>query len=279
MPALTLNKVMIDWMTITSFREEIYKLGRKLQEDFGNQPYDANAMQYKGYAADTMNGRIFAGTGYQKGLHHHLLRLEGGIADGACAAVSGVWRKFEDNLTRVDFQVTIVQPDNWSQWGLLERLRKRGNTVGWRQSRDKATGLELATVYCGNRASSPRFLRVYQKLTDDGTMLLRLEVEIKRKRSRQLGKYMQEFGSGDMSKGRDELKLMSQKDSKLEMAYASVLEGWQKPITVGRWDTDTAAWIKNQCLPAIGRYVNDHNSSQAAEIISMLKLIIESTER
>lgn len=278
MSRILLNTPLIDYITLTSFRDQLYQTGIKLMSDIGGKEIESKVMQYDGVRMDIKTGQIFVGTGIQKNALHNMVRISGQAAQDAIERFARVFMPYQDSVTRIDFQITILEPDDWSQWALLERLRKSGRPVGWVASRDKETGHELATVYIGTRSSSPRFVRIYQKLTDDGDKLLRLEVEIKRKRAREHGKYLMEYASGNMDKARDELAFICQHDYRLELAFSHAIQNWKKPITVGSRSGNTSAWIKTQCLPAIARYLNDHSTHDSAEIVSVMKQIIRSTE-
>lgn len=278
MSSIILYKVAIDWLTLTSYRDELYQAGEILMESVGNEWTESHLMQYSGKKMDMVGGHIFVGTGLQKMSRHHMIRISGEAAHNATPYLAGKFQPYQDRISRIDAQITIDEPEKWSQWDLCCRLRSAGYNVGWIASRDKETGYELATVYIGNRAASPRYVRIYQKLTDEGKKVLRLEVEIKRKRAREHGKNLAEYGRGDVSKLRDELAHVSQSDPKLHLAYSSALEGWKKPIRVGAQETNTGGWIIGQCLPAIGKYLNSHSSNQTAYIVAQMKEIIRRNE-
>lgn len=281
MSGLTLNKPMIDYLTMTSFEDEIYLVAKGIVEELElvDEMKDYRFLQYSGHSLDLRRGNMQFMTGVQKLSYHNMVRVSGEACMDALPRFASVFMPYRDNLTRIDAQVTILEPDNWSQWELLTDLRKRGHHVGWVASRDRDTGFELATVYIGSREHSPRFVRIYQKLTADGQKLLRLEVEIKRDRAREHGKYLVEYASGDLSKIRDELGFLSQYHPGLEYTFSASLEGWLKPVRVQRKETSTERWIFDQCLPAIAKYCNEHNSDQTAQMCMVMCAIIESTRR
>lgn len=278
MTSIMMYRVLVDWLTVTSYRDALADVGTMIMESVGNEWTESKVMQYDGKRMDLEAGHIFVGTGIQKQARHHMIRISGQSSHDALPWVARSFFPFQDRLTRIDAQITIHEPKDWSQWNLLTRLRATGNHVGWVASRDKETGYELATVYIGNRKSSPRFTRIYQKLTDEKEKLLRLEVEIKRNRAREHGKLLHEYADGNLRHLRDELAFISQKDSRLELAFAEALQGYKKPIRVGAQETNTGAWIMNQCLPAMDKHLGSHSSNQTAAIISTMKEIIRRNE-
>lgn len=271
---LTLNKVMVDWITITSFEDRIYDTGRAMMEALGLEKKEQRSMQYGGVGVDGETGGMWVGTAIQTGKLHNMIRIWGELAHNSLFQVANTYQPYRDNLKRIDAQVTIFEPDGWSQWDLLTRLRKNGRTVAWPKPQRLADGQELATVYIGARESSARYTRVYQKLTDSGRKLLRLEVEMKESRALQHGKHLQEYAHGDVGKLRDELAFVAQQDRKLEIAFAQVLEGNVRPIKVQRAESNTAEWIKRQCIPAIDKYLNGHSNDDTAEIAYALADIV-----
>lgn len=271
---LTLNRVMVDWVTLTSFEDRIYDMGKSMMEALGLEKKDKRQQQYAGMGVDGVSGGMWVGTGIQKNQLHNMFRIWGELAHNSLETLANNYQPYRDNLKRLDAQVTIFQPDGWSQWELLERCRKNGRTVAWPKAQRLADGTELATVYIGVREASNRYTRVYQKMTDSGRLLLRLEVELKESRALQHGKHLQEFANGDLSKLRDELAFVAQQDGKLEMAFGEVLEGYRRPIKVQRRETNTADWIKRQCIPGIEKYLNLHSNDDTAEIAYLLAEII-----
>lgn len=271
---LTLNKVMVDWVTVTSFEDRIYDMGKAMMEALGLEKKEQRSQQYGGVGVDGVTGGMWVGTAIQTAKLHNMFRVWGELAHNSLQQIANTYQPYRDNLKRLDAQVTIFEPEGWSQWELLLRCRKNGHTVSWPKAQRLADGQELATVYIGAREASARYTRVYQKMTDSGRKLLRLEVELKEARALQHGKHLQEYAHGDLSKLRDELAFVAQQDKLLELAFAQVLEGNIRPIKVQRTESNTAEWIKRQCIPAIDKYLNLHSNDDTAEIAYALAEVI-----
>ena len=82
------------------------------------------------------------------------------------------------NVTRLDIQVTVKEPDGYDAYALYDTLRAGASTTTIIEG---ATG---STVYVGSRKSD-KMLRVYQKVDGDGNKLLRAEFELKKDMARE----------------------------------------------------------------------------------------------
>jgi hypothetical protein len=138
-------------------------------------------------------------------------------------------------------------------------------------------GKLLQTVYVGRRQGSDRFLRVYEKLTDDGKLLLRAESEMKRNRSMALYKELCKCKSDDEVSLllASEVMFQVQKDGQLHKSFAGCLSGATRPVKVRTDEGNTFDWIMNTCIPSIDRYINSHSSKNKDGIVSQLtKMVI-----
>lgn len=265
MTELTLNKVMVDWLTFTSFFDDIYKHAVILSQ--GADTYESRSQQYVGWSMDMVSGGLWAGTGRQRAGLHNMVRMWGESSHNALASWAAVFNPWRDRCKRIDYQITIEQPDGWSQWALAQRLRERGVPVGWPTPQRLRDGREMATVYMFTRKGSNRYARVYQKLSSAGNMLLRLEVELKEDRAAEHAKHIKTLADGDMGIGRDELAYTAQHDTELYDIFYHALEGNRRPVKVKQKDSDTAGWLLNTCAPSLERYLNSHSSDESIKVL------------
>lgn len=265
------NVVALDWWTLTSFSDVMYREFREVTLD---EPFKhANRIQYTGQAFSDETGTLFIGSGLQRGATHYMAQISGAMAENNRKFVAIIPDAYHDvNSSRVDIQVTIEQPENWSQWRYFNRMKKKGHPMGWVES--KTDGRTLSTVYVGNRKTSHRYYRLYQKLGNDNVVYLRLEVELKRDRSRTVGREIirnpteNEFLAA-------ELRHLCFKDDKLHVAFGGVLIGEGEPLRVEERESDTLRWILTQTLPAIEKYLWSHDNMDSVELANRLQKILD----
>ncbi len=267
---ITLNKAQVDWITLTSFEPKVYENAQEVVKKIGldQEMKKAKRLQYSGFSMGTRTGNIFMGRASQRGQLHYMTQTSGELAHDAFSTLTAGFEGEFLRCSRLDIQTTILQPKAWSQWRLFNRLKKAGNIVGWIES--KTDGIELATVYCGSRKNSPRMFRVYQKLTEDRTVLLRLEVELKRGRGHAVAKAMYK-GDHDAIM-LSELQEASQKDPQLERLFYNVIGNAPRPVQVESSEPKTERWILNTCLPTIDSYLK--SSENTHTVIALMKAII-----
>lgn len=129
-------------------------------------------LQYKGWYGDN----AFYGIGEQNHKRHYVWRLSGSSSSVLYDLADGM---SEIYATRLDVQVTIPLPDDYSAFSVYQDQRDilgRGTTII-----ESETG---STIYFGSRVSD-RFARMYTKEYEDGRFL-RLEFEFKGKTARAL---------------------------------------------------------------------------------------------
>lgn len=160
----------IDWLTITTFNTLHYlELVAYIRRRHVGGWRPSKVMQYKGQS----NGSIFYGLGDQAGQEHAMVRASGYAADEFFFK-DLIWF-FRRNdysswkCTRLDLEVTKFPPKRYNLRSAYDKIRKPKSIV---QS-------ENSTLYIGNRAESPIFVRLYEK--DE---YLRLEYELKQDRAR-----------------------------------------------------------------------------------------------
>lgn len=173
---LTLYQPLIDWVTLTSFHEWFYPYWSALIDSQG-KTRDMRRIGYAGRGLDTGNGSIFVGQGTQKGKDHYIMQMGGENSHDTLYKVAESYERHMCRVTVFDLQVTVPEPEGWSQFELLKRMEEAGKLTGKAESRDKDAG-RLETIYIGSWQSD-RMIRVYVKLTAGNERLLRFEAHFK----------------------------------------------------------------------------------------------------
>lgn len=142
-------------------------------------------------------------------------------------------------------------------------MKKAGKKVGWFESVDRQTGKKLETVYIGSRKSE-KFVRVYRKLDNEGKAYLRLEVEMKGKRSDVVAKKLSRAGD-DSQKfigGVILHEVQKMEDEALSLLFEPQLsmDAERVRVKVSKAPDKTKNWLIGQVLPAFERYINSHDS-------------------
>lgn len=164
-------------------------------------------------------------------------------------------------FTRIDFAVDIVKSggrvmDFYDFWQ-TERYKARCRQV----NRIDGKGLSSKigeTVYLGSRTST-RLVRVYHKGQEQGTPdddWIRIELEWKKERARQMGKDMMKNGvvCAGLSHLRD---FIPRTDFDwFEVAFRDDIEQFNVD-SLGRKATNHERWIFEVCLPALADAVSD----------------------
>lgn len=253
---------MVDWLTLTTFDETIAQHWRSTQTLLNLGEYvptirRTKALQYDGEQFYTENGSFFLGHGIQKGRDHWMIRISGELSNDY---VKKATKHCQDGLmrcSRIDLQMTIIEPETWNQESFLKRMLAAGRKVGWVESSDRVHG-RMATVYVGSRESQ-RFARIYNKGSHDGHKLLRMEFEFKSP----LAQGMLRALSGGLQAGTDILKSEMYRlgDGKLNDSYDHLLDGVPRHITVSRETSDerTKKWLLTSVLPSFTRIINNHD--------------------
>lgn len=268
MSMLLLDTPMIDYIRFTTKLEDV---GREWYEHFVGMvrgakaiPRDDRFLQYIGKSYDDpLGGHVFVGYWQDKGVDYGVIQAGGAISDELSSWLFGGMLRWGATCKRVDLQVTVEEPKEWSQWELLKRLRDRGRNVSWKPSIDKETGLELATIYIGSRESE-RLTRIYEKLTAGDSKLLRFETEYKGSRASAIGKFL----CRNRPKMKDYLlfETQSTKDKQLGDLLAASFTGAEPDA--GRFRRvktkldKQKEWLLTGVLPAFDRYVNDDNAKR-----------------
>lgn len=175
---IALNTPMVDYLTLTTFDME---LSQQWFRFVGLEARQEKRIQYTGFSVTEKEGTIFWGQGTQKDKPHCMLQISGALADVMFWLFREVISEGLCKVSRIDVQMTVEQPIWWGQWKLAQRLEGLEKRPSVARSTCEIGGekVELMTVYAGSR-SSGRLTRVYQKVGEDGSILLRYEVEFGR---------------------------------------------------------------------------------------------------
>lgn len=256
---LILDMVMCDWLTLTSFGDDLYRQFMKPYE-WISQFETVKRMQYDG----RQYGSLFIGTAVQHGRKHNLVQVSGAAAD----EYVGQWSN-DDNVrcSRIDVQVTCKAANGMDMFALAERQKGKGRLVGFIESGG------LATVYIGSWKSN-KFLRIYQKSRN----VIRFEACYKGSKANHF--HMHIGAIGDVRKnmrGLLKYELNTLGDDALDRLFGEALYGEAvAPKMTPRPESSTEKWILSSVLPALTRYANSHDCDQ--QIISAIMHAIRQRE-
>ena len=257
--SILLYNAQVDWVTLTSYDSSWWRRWRQRIANAYNASIPRKIMQYDGLFCGTPDGSIFLGAGSQSGTDHYMMRVSGSIADD----ISSMWipevGRDECKASRIDIQMTIQEPEDWSQYDLFRRLRDKPFTIGWMASAGERVD-ELATVYIGSR-NSERMTRCYEKETVGGNKLLRIETEYKGKRAAMIASRIAKGGGQAVNFLQYEIQHII-KDSALLAAFTPYFYGQPETVYVtDKTDKERQqAWLLNQVLPTFKRHISDHDS-------------------
>ena len=284
---MLLNFPLIDWITITSFDEQTHHDAMVMFDQligFSGGAYKlANRLQYQGRLINGGNGHAFLGFAEQKNVDHMMIQVSGELAhmllglpmrsgdEPGKSALRKIALDPFSKVTRLDIQVTVRQPDDWSQYKFFKRVKETGKPCSFIESDSALDGGKLSTVYTGTRKSD-NFVRTYQKDDYDGNLYIRHELELKGARS-------------DAAKGPALRKLQLAgilkhylnkiEDPMLDAVLRPILNNPPYQVTVKR-ESNLAKrekWIRNTVLPALKRYLADPEAdmSLALELAQVMR--------
>lgn len=278
---IELGFCLVDWLTLTSFAPQMWSgFGHVLSEITGlpwpdcGEPHKIHV--YHGHQKSLPGmGWMFLGSGDQNGKENVMLRVSGRLADMIFnhRYVQSVILDDIAKASRIDLQVTVIEPERWSQWELMKDMKERGQNVRWEHSYDRHLRREMATIYHGSRYSE-RMTRLYEKASMSGVILLRFETEYKKHRARQVAKSL----CGEMKgKGWQYLshEMNSFKDWRVNKAMSGVLlpdaAATEKIVRERGLDT-TYEWLKGAALPVLDRYLKQHDNAgkEIADILTSM---------
>lgn len=255
---MILHVPALDWLTLTAFdANEAIRMFNACTRYGQGEPENAQILGYSG----RQWGGTFCGEGIQKGQRHHMMRATGEAADILLDSL----RDYNlGHCTRIDLQITLYLPLNYSARSLADKLRV-AKWPGYKRSVHLIEGTPKGfdTVYIGSRASE-RFTRIYVRAADKA-LFLRYEVE-----------YKGDFASGVYSdvcnQGREAMcSLLSGSIDELpdidDPGISAIRERLAmfsskaaQKIDRVRDDNATLLWLARQVNPALLRLLNDHDA-------------------
>jgi len=257
---IDLHHAQIDYLTLTTWDSDIWRFWNHHFIETGYLRHvDSKIPMYVGQTYYRKSGSCFVGQGEQKGLSHYTIKISGNLAEELKVHAFNQRKAYQVECRRVDLQITIPEPDGWSQIALLNRVHKRGQIPGWAASADAKAG-RLETVYIGSW-NSDRFSTVYVKLTAGNERLLRLETRYKADRANAL---LPQLANGELPDNflRHEIERII-KDAKIRDAFVpSLVNGAPiaAKVRLKQQVDKTAEWLIDKVLPTFARIILDHDS-------------------
>ena len=270
---IVLNKPAVDWYTATTYHTDIYSTWQSRHSEFEEWTGDLKRWEnYVGLQKNLKKGTIFMGDGVQ-GLRPHFLMYQTGLmSDETMLETYLDGYRGKINFSRIDFQVTIMQPKGHSQWQLmndLEKSQKRLVETNVSYSKIKPSK-QLRTIYIGK--GSYRAIRIYQKESVDGeSTFLRFEVQYGNNGNYKLASKMASVAAGmEQATIGDTLKHEISKLNcpKLNDIFRTALRGYKPVKTKVTPDEgkDRKAWLMKQVLPAYIEFLDTAQIDDAFEV-------------
>lgn len=183
-----LDRVMVDWVTITTFDSSTADMIAELMNSDAEQgnKRPASRMQYSGTQWDLNDGTYFAGSAIQNDKMHVMFQASGMAAHRFAVAVSNMdaRRTVDVNVTRIDVQLTRELPATIGGSHQRELREQHGEKLGRRTLRLVEGGGGYDTLYVGSRKSDIVTRYYVKKLVGGDTVHQRLEIEFKRNAAR-----------------------------------------------------------------------------------------------
>lgn len=274
MTSLTLDKTLCDWVTLTGTDHlDIIERWREFNDtrtDYnGSKPQ--RWLQWNGEIHAYSEGNIFTGMAEINKADWVVLRASGELAQDVVLFFYDLIEREVLKVTRIDLQMTTNEPEGWGQINLCNRLYASGKRAQFLGSVDGYTGKKMETVGVGSRTSET-YTRIYQKLTDGGNRLLRLEVEYKGDKAKAVVRDIAKTTFSQQLKYHLQSKL---RDDKLTAVFANQLDGIiphdAKPKA--RVSSKKKKWLLQTVLPSFAEYVNGH--SEDGEVIGAFLAVLE----
>nr|CRY96568.1 hypothetical protein [uncultured prokaryote] len=275
MSILTLDRTLCDWVTLTGLDHmEIIEKWREyvLTRDDYRKSTPQRWLQWKGESHQFGEGNIFTGLAEIAKQQWVVIRASGELAgDVLMYFYELIEGRALLKVTRLDLQITTNEPKGWGQINLCNRLYSDGKAAQFLGSIDGLTGKRLETVGVGSRTSEV-YTRIYQKLTDGGSRLLRLEVEYKGRKAQAVVRDMVATTFDQQLKFHLQSKLS---DDKLTAVFSRQLDGIRphdaKPVA--RVSSKKRKWLLRTVLPSFAEYVNSH--AEDGEVVGAYLAVLE----
>lgn len=264
MQTIDLDRPMLDWLTVTSWDNQFYRLMHEIARLESQGHEDATTQQYEGYRFQVEGGTCFVGRGEQQDREHVQVWVSGQAAHHYQNAIQPFLQSGDARTTRIDLQITCEIDSSWGQFGLMKRLKKRGDKIiGFVES---GGGYErnLETVYIGSWTSD-RLTRVYVKPGEEGRNYLRFETKYTGERSRTIAARVIVAGQTPGAFLKHEL-IDVVADPKLTALFLPALENFdaeQPRVAVTTTLDGTAKWLLKSVLPAFNRVINAHETGDS----------------
>ncbi len=256
---------LYDWLTITTFDLHIVlELEKRFDEITRNERVTERVerrLQYESITRMCDGGSFFVGHGEQQGLSHWMIQISGELAHAFRPTLARIREPWRFSIKRVDLQITIDMPDEWSQFRLLTALKERGYKIGWEESRGKTGALE--TVYIGSRRSE-RYTRIYVKETANHGRLIRFEVEYKRRMAENV---INQDSDGTPLKNMLRHEVSRKPDEELHLLFLPHLGKETSKVTGSKREMNTnktQQWLLSQVLSCLGRYLEETGDVEVA---------------
>jgi len=268
---ITVNKAMCDYLTVTTKSQSIADDWFMKLDVNGGQKED-KIKRYEGYRGLDDWAGVFLGKSVGRAKLHYIMQVSGAKADECLEwlcplQVSGG----EVKVTRIDVQVTIDTPQDWSQVGYFRTCEAIGLKPEIKRSPDtKNKRGELITVYTGTRASG-RYNRVYEKVMDSGEKLLRFETEFSRG-------YAKAVTHGLLSGKVKKEEVIKGEIRRRKVGGLKVFDLWQVGIFSPKQGERVVydrrgEWLISSILPVLAEYINRHDANP-----NVARLFLETIE-
>lgn len=245
-PEIVVNKPMVDWLTSTTFEEDVWM--RSIKQIATRDPYESKPRNKGGYKG-VQEGQVFYGQGTQKDVPHYIITVSGGSSDR-------VYREiipgFE--VKRIDLQVTVEKPDGYNHRDVVRVLRSghwngRRRKVPMREDGDGGS-----TVYIGS-PKSDKLIRLYVK----ERLFLRFEVQYRRMYARDAARIVLNGGESAIS------AILASEMDRLPShhvwdEFRGILDGSQNVISYIAEPSKVKRlhWLES-LLPALRQMASDHD--------------------
>lgn len=269
-----INQPALDYITLTTFNQLAMETFKEWHESVSEQEREGKQQQYQGTHRADRYGTSFLGSAEQKSMMHSLLRVSGMLSSSAFSRNREHITAGRVKVTRIDLQVTIdYERSIWSQFDLCQalKLERPDRSISFHESKSGPQNSKLATVYYGSRTSE-RFCRIYEKrgLADD--VHLRYEWEYKGQTAQTVAFHLLQ-GESVRSILMGELTKRIPDTYNLRRIFEPALTGRGITVRTVREPGGTAEWLKVTVLPALDRYLNDHNED-STEMASLFHAVI-----